>query len=156
VEALCRHELPQICLTKGGALNWKDDYSLGIEEIDNQHKNLLRLFNVAQDALNGEQGWSPIHYAILAIIDFTRFHFRFEEALMRLYAFPDYENHSKAHLQFLAEAERIVGESLRDRTREDAAKLFRDWLVNHILGADRDYARHILAGTKVVGATVPK
>ena len=75
---------------------------------------------------------------------------------MRLYAFPGYENHSKAHLQFRAEANGIVSESLKGRTREDVAKFFRDWLVSHIQGADQSYGRYILAGAKVVGTTVPQ
>ena len=129
---------------------WKDTYSLGIEEIDNQHKELLRLFSVVQDALIGGKGWAEIHYALLAVIDFARFHFQFEEALMRLYACPDREAHGKAHQRFLAQASGIAGESLKDRTREDVAEFFRDWLASHIQGADRGYAEHILAGAKVV------
>lgn len=135
---------------------WNDTYSLGIEEIDNQHKELLRLFSVVQDALQAGKGWSEIHFAVLAIIDFAHFHFQFEEALMRLFAFPELEAHSKSHRNFRVQANAIVGDSLRDRTREDVAEFFRDWLVTHIQGADRAYAEHILGGATIVGKSIRK
>lgn len=130
-------------------MEWKDEYSVGIEEIDNQHKKLLLLFSAVQDAVNAGKGWSAIHFSILEVTDFARFHFRFEEALMRLYAFPDYESHSKAHLKILAEADRLVGESLRDDTSDKVAKFLRDWLIDHIQGSDRSYALHIFSGATV-------
>jgi hemerythrin len=130
-------------------MKWETAYSVGIEEIDNQHKELLRLFSVVQDTVNADQGWSAIHFSILEVTDFARFHFRFEEALMRLYAFPDFENHCNAHLRILADADRLVGESLRDDASSEVANFLRNWLITHIQGSDRSYAQHILAGATV-------
>lgn len=135
-------------------MKWTEKYSVGIEEIDSQHKELLRLFSAVEDQVQSDQGWSAIHYSILEVIDFTKFHFRFEEALMRLYGFPDYGQHTEQHRMILVQADSIVSDSLRKGARDDVARFFSDWLVHHIQGSDRAYAQHILAGAKVVGTTV--
>ena len=133
-------------------MKWNEEYSLGIEEIDSQHKELLRLFSIVQDEVRTEQRWSSIHYSIVEIIDFSQFHFGFEEALMRLYGFPGYEEHRKVHGQLLGKADELLGESMKGGARDDIAKFFGDWLVEHMKRADRGYAQHILAGAKVVGS----
>lgn len=131
-------------------MKWANEYSIGIEEIDNQHKELLALFSAVEDQVKTDQGWSAVHYSILKVIDFARFHFRFEEALMRLYGYPDYEQHCKDHRRILVQADEIISDSLRASAQDDVATYFRDWLVKHIQGSDRGYAAHILGGAKMV------
>ena len=130
-------------------MQWTDEYSVGIEEIDNQHKELLRLFSVVENSIAADQGWSSVHYAILEIKHFVEFHFEFEEAVMRMYDFPDYEQHCLGHSVFVGKMSAIVGKSLKGDNQEKLVAFFFDWLLNHIKMADRDYAQHILAGAKL-------
>ncbi len=131
-------------------MEWKADYSVGIEEIDRQHKELLRLFGVIKDAISADEGWSTIHFGLVEVKRFAHFHFEFEEALMRLYGFAGRDEHTATHQQMLHRLESTEHDSLQESTKEDILKLFRDWLVEHINGADRSYAHHILAGAGVV------
>jgi len=131
-------------------MEWKADYSVGIEEIDRQHKELLRLFGVIKDAISADEGWSTIHFGLVEVKRFAHFHFEFEEALMRLYGFVGLDEHTATHQQMLHRLESTEHDSLQESTKEDILKLFRDWLLEHINGADRSYARHILAGASVV------
>jgi hemerythrin len=131
-------------------MEWSADHSVGIEEIDRQHKELLRLFALIKEAIATDQGWSAIHYGLVEVKRFALFHFQFEEALMRLYGFADCDRHAEAHDDMLRKLESTEHESLQDSTKEEILKFFRDWLVDHIQGADRSYARHILEGAKVV------
>jgi hemerythrin len=146
------HEVTVTSCAPWGALfvKWKDEYSIGIDEIDSQHKQLLRLFSMLEEQVRDGQSWSGIHYSIVEMINFARFHFQFEEALMRLYGFADYEEHCAAHRNILVKADSVLGESLQNSTRDDVALFFRDWLVHHIQGDDQSYAQHILSGAKVV------
>ena len=54
-------------------MKWNEEYSLGIEEIDSQHKELLRLFSIVQDEVRTEQRWSSIHYSIVEIMTSRNF-----------------------------------------------------------------------------------
>jgi hemerythrin len=136
-------------------MEWSADHSVGIEEIDRQHKELLRLFALIKEAIATDQGWSAIHYGLVEVKRFALFHFQFEEALMRLYGFADCDRHAEAHggtCKKCCILESTAHESLQDSTKEEILKFFSDWLVDHIQGADRSYARHILEGAKRRGA----
>jgi hemerythrin len=146
-------ELPPFADMRGEretVMEWSADHSVGIEEIDRQHKELLRLFSIIKEAIANDQGWSAIHYGLVEVKRFAHFHFQFEEALMRLYGFAECAQHTATHEKMLHRLESTEHESLQESTKEEILRFFRDWLVDHIHGADRSYARHILEGAKVV------
>lgn len=137
-------------------VEWKDSYSLGIEEIDNQHKRLLRGFTAIEDAISSGKGWSFTHFAVLELRTTARAHFMFEEGLMRLFGFPKTEilDHSREHEQFFRKLDDIERHSIRDSAEKDMVDFLRRWLAEHILATDKSYAAHILTGAKIVsGAT---
>lgn len=131
-------------------MEWKDEYSLGILEIDNQHRLLLRSFSVIEESIRLDQGWSNTHYAIIELIQLVRMHFSFEEALMRMFAYPGIEEHQKEHQGFFDHLERIERHSLKKSAEKGMVQFLRDWLTTHILGTDRGYANHIFSGAQVV------
>lgn len=129
---------------------WRDEYSIGIVEIDDQHKELIKRFGLVEDAVANRQGWSELHFAILGILRYADFHFQFEEALMRLYGFPLIESHVQEHRRILQAAEIFIDESLRQGALANVAQFYRDWLATHIQMEDRLYAEFILAGNPIV------
>ncbi|HUW00050.1 MAG TPA: bacteriohemerythrin [Gallionella sp.] len=131
-------------------MEWKDEYSLGLLEIDNQHRLLLRSFTVIEESIKLDQGWSNTHYAIIELIELVRMHFSFEEALMRIFAYPGIEEHQKEHQGFFDHLKRIEHHSLKKSAEKGMVQFLRDWLTKHILGTDRDYAKHIFSGAQVV------
>jgi hemerythrin len=131
-------------------MEWKDEYSVGILEIDNQHKLLLRSFIDIVESINLDQGWSETHYAIVKLIQLARMHFMFEEAMMRMFGYPGIEEHQKEHEFFFAKLDSIEKHSLKKSAEVEMVKFLREWLKSHILGSDRGYASHIFSGAQVV------
>ena len=74
-------------------MEWKNEYSVGILEIDDQHKLLLRSFTEIEESIRLGEGWSNTHYAILELNQLARMHFTFEEAIMHLFGYPETEAH---------------------------------------------------------------
>ena len=105
-----------------------------------------------KDAITADEGWSTIHFGLVEVKRFADFHFRFEEALMRLYGFAGCEEHTTTHRKMLHRLASTEHDSLQESTKEDILKFLRDWLVEHINGADRAYAEHIFSGAGVVPA----
>ena len=130
-------------------MHWRDEYSLGIPEIDNQHKTLIGLFDAIEEAVRLGKTWSTIYFHIAELRDFARFHFTCEEALMRLFAFPDINLHTAEHTHFLKFLSEMESSSLRKSVEKDMVKLLRSWVTKHIVGSDRDFSRHVLAGVAV-------
>lgn len=136
-------------------MEWKDSYSLGIAEIDNQHKGLLRKFTAIENAISSGKGWSVVHYAVVELRKQASAHFQFEEALLRLFGFPQPElmAHSKEHEYFFVKLDEIERHSLNDSAEQEMVGFLSSWLTKHILVTDRAYAGFILAGAQVVRAT---
>ena len=133
-------------------MEWKREYSVGIEEIDAQHKTLLGHFSKVNAAISGRESWSETHFRIVDLKEFAEFHFRFEDALMRLYACPERDDHNAMHGRFLRELEGFERSSLT-MTKDDAVPaFFTRWLIDHIQGDDQAYSRRILGGTPVVAS----
>ncbi len=82
-------------------------------------------------------------------------HFAFEEALMRLFGYPEAEEHRRAHDYFFVRLEGIANSALRNAAETEMLEFLREWLTTHILGSDQGYARHILSGASIVRADVP-
>ncbi len=131
-------------------MEWKDEYSMGILEIDNQHRLLLRSISVIEESIRLNQGWSNTHYAILELIQLARMHFSFEEALMRMFAYPRMDTHQDEHQHFFTRLDGIERQSLRKSAEAEMIDFLKSWLTKHILVSDRDYAKHIFSGAPVV------
>ena len=122
---------------------WKDEYCLGLPEIDAQHASLVELINRIWKSII-DKSETP---AILSIIDelekYTIAHFSAEEDFMRATGYPDFDAHCRAHQEFIA---RVAQEKDRAKVSGslsiDLTHFLRDWLLNHILVADRAYAAH--------------
>jgi hemerythrin len=131
-------------------MHWKDEYSVGILEVDNQHKLLLRHFSDIVDSIKSNQGWLNTHYAIINLVQMARMHFTFEEALMRLFAYPRLQSHLNEHQYFFAKMDNIEKHSLDKSAEVEMVKFLSDWLKMHILGNDRDYAEYIFSEARIV------
>lgn len=131
-------------------MEWKNEYSIGILEIDDQHKLLLRSFTAIEEAIKLNQGWSNAHYAILELIQLARMHFSFEDAIMRMFAYPDMEAHQMEHRSFFDKLDSIERHSLKKSADVEMIQFLRGWLAMHILGSDRGYAHHVFSGALVV------
>ena len=120
---------------------WSDAYSIGIPEIDEQHMELVRIMNSLWDALIQRAGREETIALIEALEKYCVAHFGAEETMMRITNYPELERHKRTHAQFVGEikakkAEVVAGGDLP----LDLLHYLRDWLVDHILAADRHYA----------------
>jgi hemerythrin len=131
-------------------MEWKDEYSIGILEIDNQHKLLMNGFSVIEESINLNKGWSNTHYAIVELIRIARMHFTFEEALMRIFGYPGTDAHQKEHQYFFAKLDSIERLALKESAKIELLQFMQDWFAKHILVNDREYAKHIFSGAEVV------
>ncbi|MET0004535.1 MAG: hemerythrin domain-containing protein [Candidatus Thiodiazotropha sp.] len=73
-------------------LTWRDDWYLGIDEIDQQHLHLVELVNQVADSVMRQNSESNDDGAAMRLVlqlqEETRQHFRDEEAFMRNHCCP--------------------------------------------------------------------
>lgn len=123
---------------------WTDALSIGIEEIDEQHKGLIVLINDVWKALMSHQAAVDIESIVFDLEDYTKTHFKEEEALLEHYGYPGLESHRESHAFFVSK----VGElDARIASGEivglELLQFLGDWLKFHISIVDKQYAEFI-------------
>ena len=122
------------------ALQWNETLATGIPVIDEQHKQIVVMVNQLRDAI--EAGDSEAAGQIIPkMVDYTVFHFTFEEELMEMANYSFLPVHRHVHQLF---TKRIPEFQKRYAAGEDVLvelhNMLVRWLANHIQNEDRDYA----------------
>jgi len=126
------------------AIAWREDLSIGVDQIDNQHKELIARIDGLFDACNKGKGKEEVLKVIDYLGDYVATHFSDEEGLQKKYSYPDYNSHKLLHAQFIKD----FG-TLKDSLNKDGVtpiliikmnKLLIDWLLNHIKKTDKELA----------------
>ncbi|MCB1853155.1 MAG: hemerythrin family protein [Gammaproteobacteria bacterium] len=128
-------------------VEWSDKLSVGIEEIDDQHKQLANLVNRMHEAIQERHGNQVVGEILEELTNYTRIHFAVEESLMRILGYPDYEEHQEHHEQLL---EQVV--DLKAKVAAGKASIgfelmhfLKLWLTKHIMKEDMAYSGFFLA-----------
>jgi hemerythrin-like metal-binding protein len=126
-------------------LVWKDEYSVGIESVDNDHKKLLNLINQLQTAAHYRTGEEFERQALEELVDYTKTHFRREETMLEEYDYPDLEAHKRQHAQMIAKVDEFLEQYKRnsDKAIENTLDFLKDWLIRHINGTDQEYSGYL-------------
>jgi hemerythrin len=128
-------------------IEWKDSYSIGIEHLDNQHRELVRQINILHDAMTVGKGKEALNEILIALIDYTATHFKSEEELFDQYNFPDSEKHIAEHSNFVKEVLSFKENFDKGRLMLsiEVMTFLKNWLTNHILGSDMGYKPFLLS-----------
>lgn len=127
-------------------VTWSDDLSVGIQQIDEQHKVLINLLNELNDAIHTGSG-KEIRIGVLnKLIEYTRIHFTVEESLMRLLGYSKYDEHKQEHEDLLSEVLAFRDQYVKDPDASSYNLVFflKRWLSTHIMKADKAYEKHFL------------
>ena len=124
---------------------WKDEYSVGIDSIDQQHKKLVNLINQLQTAVDYSTGEEFEREAMNELVDYTKTHFTYEEGLMEQNDYPDFAPHKAQHQKMIQRVESVINDYEQDSdvAMQDALDFLRDWLINHINGTDKQYSEFL-------------
>jgi len=127
-------------------ITWKDEYSVGLDSIDQQHKKLINLINQLTTAVDYSTGEEFEREALAELVDYTKTHFTFEEGLMEDNGYPDFEAHKAQHRLMMAEVEAVLAEYEQDHdaAMRHACNYLQEWLINHINGTDKQYSSFLI------------
>lgn len=122
---------------------WKDDYSVGVTEIDVQHKELFAIVNRVQ-ALLSDQFITDKYDGIVAIInelkEYTIYHFKTEEEYMLKMSYKRLFTQKVQHQDFVEKMNSIDFSQIdndQNKYLHEILYFVCDWLVTHILKEDK-------------------
>ena len=131
------------------AFVWEDKYSLHIAEIDRQHQRLFALFNELYDAMQQGYGSEVIDKVLTSVVDYTAYHFAFEEKLLKEAGYKDEASHRAEHARLGEQAKQLV-QRLKAAGPDTPVviatlQFLGEWLAKHILVSDKEYAPFLIA-----------
>lgn len=129
---------------KNDLVTWNDSLSLGLDEVDHQHRFLVERINRLWHALLEQHEQESVQDLLEDLYRYTRTHFSAEEALMRAFDYPKLDQHQKSHRAFEARISEATDAYAHGQpVSMDLLHFLNDWLQNHIKVTDRDYAKHV-------------
>lgn len=126
-------------------MQWTEKMSVGIPELDGDHRQLIRVINQLGASYDDEARRSAVRQSLFALRRYAEFHFAREEKVMAVCRYPGLEEHKAEHCDFVARIQDLNRRFDEDpkRTAEvvnDALLAFlKDWLNHHILIEDKAY-----------------
>jgi len=124
-------------------MEWNDSYTLGVCEVDEQHRHLFELVNEMYDCLVRGEEQSATGKILDKLIDYTVDHFATEENLFAEQQYPKLEEHKEEHDKLIK-----IALDLQEKLREksitisfDVLDFLSDWLKDHTTTSDLEYAK---------------
>lgn len=114
---------------------WDPKYSVGVEDLDNQHKFLLE-FGKKVHLITPEM----VDDFLREVIRFSKEHFKEEEKHMKEICFPLLDEHTKIHADLIEDLEKLLHthDEAIDKV-ELAVNLYFTNVLQHIMDDDMEY-----------------
>ena len=130
---------------------WDDKYQLGIEAIDQQHRQLFELIGEMNRLIAAHAGAGEIQAVLKRFQRWAEIHFASEETLLAVTGYPGRDAHVIEHKAFLDTLEKnikLIASRPLAVTETKISRLLANWLQGHILENDREYLPHLKASIR--------
>lgn len=126
-------------------IKWDDNLSVGVQEIDVQHTEMIEILNELHDAMVRGQAHDQTTSLLHRLVSHTHEHFAAEEAMMAATGYPQLDEHREQHRELIRKIAIYVGRFERCETTLNylLVDFLRDWLRIHILKDDKAYGLSI-------------
>lgn len=128
-------------------LTWDEKYSVGIQDFDEHHKQLIDLLNEVYKKVfeceNIDEERNLTQQILSDLLQYVKYHFTAEETMMMDFGYPDYAEHKKKHDYYINEIDKIVAEHKNGEAALSFSvfTVLKDWITIHILVEDQQYSQ---------------
>lgn len=124
-------------------LEWKDDYSVDVKILDDQHKQMFATINELLEAINTNTPKERMKSIIDNLIKYKLFHFETEEKYFKEFNYDGAEEHIAKHHEFNEKLNALIAKH-SEVSLEFAFELIdflEDWLISHLMIMDQGYKK---------------
>lgn len=113
---------------------WSKSYELDIPQIDNQHKELVRMINDLYGSMKGKASAETVNQTLSQLLRYVEIHFDTEERAMQERGYPEFETHHQLHEVLRHKVLDLEKDQLQGRNVAtfELLNFLVDWLKNHI------------------------
>ena len=126
-------------------IQWNEEFKIDVQEIDEQHKVLLEIFNQIVASVEKKNEWEKTSSIVDSLIHHAYRHFATEERYMIKHQYPDLPVHIDQHLDFIKKVTTLsqeVKDKDPDKQKEMVAFLAK-WYYDHVLVIDKKYSQYL-------------
>ena len=135
--------IPETMLKKIERVTWNPKYSVHVDLVDAQHRELFFIMNRIADLY--ESGSKDLLPVLKDLVQYAMDHFHAENMIMIKASYPGIINHSKEHEKFTEEVRGFLAdyEKQDDKLTYRMLIYIRDWLLSHTQQVDMKYADYL-------------
>lgn len=126
------------------AVKWEEGMSVGIKEIDDQHRYFLELINGLYESIIQENTEKVLDETVQKLSAYAKLHFETEERYLAEVGYDKAEEHKREHALLLEQVEGFADEH-REFAKLDLSwkllEFMQNWLVDHLENEDSVYAQ---------------
>jgi len=121
---------------------WEEKYSVGIQSIDRQHKEIFNYLNSLLDALKLGQADKVLLQIVLELEKYAFVHFQKEEFFFERFKYSGAKEHIQEHQFFMQKVTSLKSELKSGKMviSIELLNFLKDWIDNHILISDKAYS----------------
>jgi hemerythrin len=126
-------------------VEWRLEYSVGVQSIDLQHQKLFEMVNELYSAMRMGNVAEVVPIILERLEIYCRKHFSYEESMMLQAEYPDYLRHKTEHAK-LMEKVLVLAKDFDDDTLMRSLALLgflNEWLQRHVISSDRQYSAYL-------------
>ena len=131
------------------AFKWTEDLSVGVTEIDNQHKELFKQIDNLLSAMSTGKGKDEVGKIINFLGNYVIEHFGMEEKKMLSMQYPNYPAHKAIHTAFISSFTEIKKNFDENGSTSTCVlqvnRQVNDWLKSHICNVDKELGKFLIA-----------
>lgn len=128
-------------------MEWSQSLEIGVEEVDEQHKELVHRVNEFYAAIKENKSKEEALRILKYLSSYVVVHFADEERLQVKYNYPGYLEHKKIHTDFIKTVKELTQEVEKDgvgtMTFASIATTLSNWLINHISMQDKKIGAYL-------------
>lgn len=128
---------------------WDEADSVGVDSIDEQHKQIVAITNRLFQEIIKDTGTESIFEILNEMARYADYHFSYEEGLLKEHGFPPdkLEPHLAEHRALTAQVQEFIAKA---RENDDLIDLevfdfLRNWMSGHLHKTDKKYAEFLSA-----------
>ena len=120
---------------------WNEKYNTGIKEIDNQHKNLVKILNELYESFIDRTTNEKLKKVVKEMTSYTEYHFGFEEKYFKEFNYNNAIEHIAEHQIFVQKVKTFQEDMEQGKVSVtfQLMNFLRSWLIGHINGTDKKY-----------------
>ena len=119
-------------------LQWKSEYSVGIESMDDEHREMIALINDTYQRLDSDAGVDQVEECLGEILSTISMHFALEERIMRNAGYGEFQAHKSDHEDLLDQLRDLMDDFIAEPATgaKRLEQRLSDWFAEHFSSFD--------------------